>query len=87
MILLQHLQGYTEAEKKKWQGKSRATQTDFTLDATQLAWVKETWAKVMTELRATAPNGKSFGDTVATVLDREKNWVSFILLMMFVPPR
>jgi len=48
---------------------------DFTLEAPHAKWVSETWSKAMSELRATAPFGKEFADTVTVILQRERNWV------------
>lgn len=50
---------------------------DFTLSPTDAKWAQDTWAKAMEELKATTPNGKAFADTVAIILDRERNWVRF----------
>lgn len=48
---------------------------DFTLEPTDVQWVQETITKATAELRATAPGGPSFADTVNVISDREKNWV------------
>ena len=49
---------------------------DFTLEPEDAKWVQETMTKVSEELRQTTPNGKAFAETVQTILEREKNWVS-----------
>lgn len=53
---------------------------DFTLDGDDIKWVQETMAKAYEELRQTTPNGRAFADTVQTILDRERNWVTLSLI-------
>lgn len=50
---------------------------DFTLEPTDAQWVQETITKATAELRATAPGGPSFTDTVNVISEREKNWVKW----------
>lgn len=50
---------------------------DFTLEETDAQWVQETIHKVIEELRQTTPNGRVFGDTATTIIEREKNWVKW----------
>ncbi|KAJ7204388.1 THO complex subunit 1 transcription elongation factor-domain-containing protein [Mycena pura] len=77
-ILLSHLQTFTKAAKALWATpRNRSLQMDFTLEPAQAEWVQETLAKVMDELKQTAPNGRAFADTVSTILEREKNWVKW----------
>jgi THO complex subunit 1 len=52
---------------------------DFTLSAADAKWVEETWTRAMEEMKATTPNGKAVADTVAVVLERERNWVRVFL--------
>lgn len=52
---------------------------DFTLEPADVKWVQETVTKVSEELRQTTPNGRVFAETVQTILEREKNWVSMDL--------
>ena len=67
---------FTQSEKAKWAvPRNRSLHMDFTLSADDAKWAQDTWAKAMDELRATTPNGKSFADTVASILEREWNWV------------
>lgn len=49
---------------------------DFTLEPDDVKWVQDTMAKVYEEMRATAPNGRAFADTIQVILERERNWVS-----------
>lgn len=48
---------------------------DFTLGADDEKWVHETIQKTSEELRQTTPNGRAFAETVAVILEREKNWI------------
>lgn len=48
---------------------------DFTLEPDDVKWAQETIAKVFEEMRATAPNGRAFADTIQIILERERNWV------------
>lgn len=50
---------------------------DFTLEGADAQWVQETLNKAMEELRQTMPNGRAFAETVAVILEREKNWVKW----------
>jgi len=50
---------------------------DFTLEDPEAQWVQETIVKVMEELRQTTPNGRVFGDTAMTIMEKEKNWVKW----------
>ena len=50
---------------------------EFSLEEQETQWVQETLTKVMEELRQTTPNGRTFADTVAVILEREKNWVKW----------
>jgi THO complex subunit 1 len=76
LILLQHLLHFTQSEKAKWAvQRNRSLHMDFTLSPTDAKWAQDTWIKAMDELKATTPNGKAFADTVAAILDRERNWV------------
>lgn len=77
-ILLTHLQTFTKAAKTIWaSARNRSLQMDFTLEPAQAEWVQETYTKVMDELKQTAPNGRTFADTVSAILEREKNWVKW----------
>ncbi|KAJ7724223.1 THO complex subunit 1 transcription elongation factor-domain-containing protein [Mycena metata] len=77
-ILLTHLQTFTKASKAVWaSARNRSLQMEFTLEPTQAEWVQETYAKVMDELKQTAPNGRAFAETVSAILEREKNWVKW----------
>ncbi|KAJ7754993.1 THO complex subunit 1 transcription elongation factor-domain-containing protein [Mycena maculata] len=77
-ILLAHLQTFTKAAKAIWASpRNRSLQMDFTLESAQAEWVQETYIKVMDELKQTAPNGRTFADTVSAILEREKNWVKW----------
>ncbi|KAJ7459047.1 THO complex subunit 1 transcription elongation factor-domain-containing protein, partial [Mycena galericulata] len=77
-ILLAHLQTFTKAAKAVWaSARNRSLQMEFTLEPVQAEWVQETYTKVMDELRQTAPNGRTFADTVSAILEREKNWVKW----------
>ncbi|KAJ7610875.1 THO complex subunit 1 transcription elongation factor-domain-containing protein [Roridomyces roridus] len=77
-ILLTHLQTFTKAAKSSWaSSRNRSLQMDFTLEPPQAEWVQETYNKVMDELKQTTPNGRTFADTVAAILEREKNWVKW----------
>jgi len=49
---------------------------EFTLDGEDVKWVQDTIARTYEELRLTAPNGRAFAETVQTILERERNWVS-----------
>ena len=49
---------------------------DFTLQPDDAKWVQETITKVFDEMKQTTPNARAFAETVQTVLEREKNWVS-----------
>lgn len=48
---------------------------DFTLQPADETWVKELFNNVMEELRATAPSGQTFAETIEVILEREQNWV------------
>ena len=48
---------------------------DFTLEDDEASWVSETINRVVEELRQTTPNGRTYTDTVAVILERDKNWV------------
>lgn len=90
LILLQHLRSFTEAEKAKWvELRNRSLHMDFTLSEAGENWVKEVNGKVMLELRSTVPEGRIFEEMVRVILEREQNWVIFLvyesdlILMMF----
>jgi hypothetical protein len=77
LITLQYLQLLGKGEKAKWHPpRNRQLLVDFTLGDAEVKWVAETNQKAIAELRATAPMGKEFSDTVATILQRERNWAS-----------
>ena len=48
---------------------------DFTLEPDDVKWAQEIMAKAFEEMRATAPNGRAFADTIQMILERERNWV------------
>ncbi|KAI0066697.1 UDP-glucose 4-epimerase [Artomyces pyxidatus] len=76
VILLHHLLTFTKTAKATWVSpRNRSLQMEFTLEPADAQWVTETIAKAQEELRQTAPGGRVFADTVATILEREKNWV------------
>ncbi|GJJ11787.1 hypothetical protein Clacol_006025 [Clathrus columnatus] len=76
LILLQHLLQFTVGEKVKWTGaRNRSLQMDFTLNTTDEKWCQDTWTRVVEEIRATTPGGKSIAETVCAILEREKNWI------------
>lgn len=76
LVLLQHVQLFTKAEKAKWESpRNRSLQMDFVLEAADEKWTADNWTKAMQELKATTPFGKEFADTVAVILQRERNWV------------
>ncbi|KAF8577019.1 hypothetical protein K439DRAFT_1418542 [Ramaria rubella] len=78
LILIQHLLHFTQAEKAKWAvQRNRSLHMDFTLSASDAKWAQDTWEKAIDELKATTPNGKAFSDTVAAVLERERNWIKW----------
>lgn len=49
---------------------------DFTLQPDDAKWVNEMIVSVTDEMRKTTPIARVFVETVQTVLEREKNWVS-----------
>lgn len=57
--------------------KNRTVYVDFNLDPAQTQWVEDTIKRVMGEIRHTAPNGRAFADTVAVIMERERNWVKW----------
>ncbi|KAH7101445.1 THO complex subunit 1 transcription elongation factor-domain-containing protein [Auriculariales sp. MPI-PUGE-AT-0066] len=78
LILLQYLLNFTEAEKKEWQTpRNSALQINFTLDEDGEKWCKETWAKVVEELRSMSPHGRQYTDTLLLILRLERNWVKW----------
>ncbi|KZS93046.1 hypothetical protein SISNIDRAFT_485984 [Sistotremastrum niveocremeum HHB9708] len=78
LVLLQHVQLFTKAEKAKWESpRNRSLQMDFVLEAADEKWTADSWTKAMQELKATTPFGKEFADTVAVILQRERNWISW----------
>lgn len=83
LILLSHLLQFSKAEKLKWATtRNRSLHMDFTLEPDDAKWVTEMAVKVYEEIRQTAPNGRGFADTVQTILDRERNWVSAYCLLV-----
>ena len=77
LILLTHLLHFTTTEKQKWLNpRNRSLQMDFTLQEDDVKWVQDTMSKVYDELRQTTPNSRAFTETVQTILEREKNWVT-----------
>ncbi|KAF7436248.1 hypothetical protein PC9H_003077 [Pleurotus ostreatus] len=78
LILLNHLLTFTKTTKETWSTpRNRSLHMDFTLGAPEAQWVQETINKAFEELRQTAPNGRAFAETVATILEREKSWVKW----------
>lgn len=76
LILLNHLLTFTKAAKTTWSTpRNRSLQMDFTLSPDEEKWVHETIQKTSEELRQTTPNGRIFAETVAVILEREKNWI------------
>ncbi|TRM61628.1 THO complex subunit 1 transcription elongation factor-domain-containing protein [Schizophyllum amplum] len=86
LVLLHHLLTFTPTAKAaiaamQAEVKHRSLQMDFTLESDNERWVIETYRKAMEELRQTTPNGRIFADTVAVILEREKNWVTWKAIM------
>ncbi|KAJ8523115.1 hypothetical protein ONZ45_g446 [Pleurotus djamor] len=78
LILLNHLLTFTKANKDVWSTpRNRSLHMDFVLGQAEAQWVQETFTKCFEELRQTTPNGRAFADTVAIILEREKNWVKW----------
>ncbi|THV06472.1 UDP-glucose 4-epimerase [Dendrothele bispora CBS 962.96] len=78
LILLNHLLSFTKTAKSSWQTpRNRSLQMDFTLDTEEQQWVQDTISRAMDELRHTTPNGRTFAETVGTMLEREKNWIKW----------
>lgn len=78
LILMNHLLSFTKTAKAAWTTpRNRSLQMDFTLEDSDAQWVQETSTKVVEELRQTTPNGRTFADTVCTILERERNWVKW----------
>ncbi|KAL0570657.1 hypothetical protein V5O48_011305 [Marasmius crinis-equi] len=76
LILLSHLLSFTKTAKAAWlTTRNRSLQMDFTLSDTDAQWAQETFNKAMEELRQTAPNGRTFAETAAIILERDKNWI------------
>ncbi|KAI0040660.1 UDP-glucose 4-epimerase [Auriscalpium vulgare] len=76
VIVLHHLLTFTKQAKDAWVSpRNRSLQMEFTLEPADAQWVTDTVAKAYDELRQTAPGGRVFADTVAMILEREKNWV------------
>ncbi|KAK7464471.1 hypothetical protein VKT23_006641 [Stygiomarasmius scandens] len=76
LILLNHLLSFTKTAKSTWQTqRNRSLQMDFTLDTEGQQWVQDTINRAMEELRQTTPNGRTFAEAVATMLERERNWI------------
>lgn len=77
LILLSHLLTFTKSAKAEWATtRNRSLHMDFTLEE-DLEWVHDTINKANEELRQTAPNGRSFADTVQVILEREKTWTKW----------
>lgn len=75
---MNHLLSFSKAAKAAWTTpRNRSLQMDFTLEESDAQWVQETSNKVVEELRQTTPNGRTFADTVSTILERERNWVKW----------
>lgn len=45
------------------------------VDGEDEKWIRETYAKVLTEIRNTGFDGRSFANTIQVILERDKNWV------------
>ncbi|KAI0275419.1 THO complex subunit 1 transcription elongation factor-domain-containing protein [Gloeopeniophorella convolvens] len=76
LVLLHHLQTFTKEAKASWVSpRNRSLQMEFTLEGDAAQWVADTIARAHEELRQTAPAGRIFADAVASVLERERNWV------------
>ncbi|KAH6917103.1 UDP-glucose epimerase [Coprinopsis sp. MPI-PUGE-AT-0042] len=77
-ILLHHLLTFSKEAKENWATlRNRSLQMDFVLEPEDATWVQDLISKVTEELRQTTPNGRQFSDTVAVILDRERNWVKW----------
>jgi hypothetical protein len=78
LILLTHLLTFTKSAKATWvTQRNRSLHMDFTLEADDEKWVTEMVGKAQEEMRQTAPGGRAFADTVAVILERERNWVKW----------
>lgn len=78
LILLQYLLTLTKPAKNAWYTLyNRSLYIDFTLEPADALWVQDTIKTAMKELENTQPQGKLFADTVAVILQREKNWVKW----------
>ncbi|KAG9050630.1 hypothetical protein FS837_003730 [Tulasnella sp. UAMH 9824] len=78
LILLRYLLLFTPREKSIYTSNPRNIAmhiSDFTLQPADETWIKEIFSNVMDELRATAPSGQTFAETIEVILEREQNWV------------
>ncbi|KIY50481.1 UDP-glucose 4-epimerase [Fistulina hepatica ATCC 64428] len=76
LILLHHLLNFTESAKASWcNARNRSLQMDFTLGEADAQWTRDVIRRTIDEARQTLPNGRLFSETLATVLEREVNWV------------
>ncbi|KIO28702.1 hypothetical protein M407DRAFT_22130 [Tulasnella calospora MUT 4182] len=78
LILLRYLLLFTPREKSIYTSNPRNIAMhifDFNLQNADETWAKELFNNVMDELRATAPSGQTFAETIEVILEREQNWV------------
>ncbi|VDC04277.1 unnamed protein product [Peniophora sp. CBMAI 1063] len=76
LVLLQHLDAWTPTAKAAWcNTKNRSLQFDFTLQPDDATWVSDVRTRLAGELRSSVPAGGVFAETVAVVLERERNWI------------
>ncbi|KZV60179.1 hypothetical protein PENSPDRAFT_594388 [Peniophora sp. CONT] len=76
LVLLQHLDAWSPVAKAAWfNSKNRSLQMDFTLQPDDATWVSDVRTRLAGELRASVPAGGAFAETVAAVLERERNWI------------
>lgn len=50
---------------------------DFTLETEDTQWIQDTLNKATEELKQTTPNGRTFAESIQTILERDKNWVKW----------
>lgn len=81
LILFQYLLGFTATERAAWAGlttPNKSVQKDFVLTPEREKWIKDTTARIRSELRGSGPSRMEndiFYKTINEVLAREKNWI------------
>ncbi|UZJ54610.1 hypothetical protein CBS101457_003930 [Exobasidium rhododendri] len=81
LILFQYLLSFSQSQKEKakgWRNQLLANASSkYTLEESDIGWIRDTWKEIIYLLREIPPEGKIFSDSITQILKREARWTNW----------